>query len=96
MLLGKYSISSHAIEQYQDRASYIHGGDVVKSIRRDLRTMNIRKIDYKKDGSIHVYTFGFKEFVFIKTKSKRLLLRTFIRRNHVDHQKRMETVAARA
>lgn len=96
MLLGKYSISDHAIEQYQDRASYIRGGDVIKSIKYDLRTMNIRKIDYKKDGSIHIYTFGYKEFIFVRTKSKRLLLQTFIRRNQRDHNRRIEMVKARA
>ena len=84
MLLGRYSISQHAIAQYDDRVEFKHGNSIKKSIRYDLRTLNIKYIVRTvEDGEYktHVFTKGFKEFVFVKNKQGFLNLKTVIKRN---------------
>ncbi len=94
MLLGKYSISKHAISQYEERVGVKKNNkDIIKCIKMDLRTMNIRNIIYKGE-QIHVFTYGKKEFVFEK-RPNLLLLKTVVKRNIVDTQNRIKTVQKR-
>jgi hypothetical protein len=85
MLLGKFHITSHAIEQYDDRVNFKSRGDIIRSIKHDLRTLNIKNIVYK-DDCIHIFTRGYKEFIFAKS-SKGLYLKTIIKRNREDTQR---------
>lgn len=79
MVLGHYTISDHAKEQYVKRCRSMKNKDIEKSIRTDLRTLNIKNIIYGK-STIHVFTHGYKEFIFFK-KNRMLILRTFIQFN---------------
>lgn len=91
MLLGKYSISYHAIERYCERVLKLKKvvySLAIKGIKKDLRTMNIKHIIYLND-EIHVFTKGYKEFIF-KRKGKSLNLRTVIKRNFDDTQKEIQ------
>lgn len=81
MLLGKYSISSHAIKQYSRRIR--PRGEIVKSIKTDLRTLNIKNIIYDKD-KIYIFTWNYKEFIFAKRRDGCLCLKTVIKRNFED------------
>lgn len=76
MLLGSYSISDHARDQYKTRCRSKRRSTIGECIRYDLRNMNITNIYYGK-YTVHVFTRGYKEFIFLK-KNKRLVLKTFI------------------
>ncbi len=82
MLLGKYYISTHAADQYFDRTNCSSFDEVKPNIRKDLRTLNIKNIVYK-GSDIHVFTKGYKEFIFARSR-KGLCLKTFIKRNYED------------
>lgn len=82
MLLGKYIITAHAIKQYDDRVNYKTKDDIIKCIKYDLRTLNIKYIVYKNEH-VHVFTKGYKEFIFVKSNN-RLFLKTIIKRNKED------------
>lgn len=84
MLLGNIIATDHALQQYQDRCKSKKKDTLLKSIRHDLRTMNIKNIVYKED-KIHVFTYGYKEFILAKTRKKnKFILVTFIKRNFDD------------
>lgn len=84
MLLGKIIATDHAIKQYNDRCKRKEKGSTLASIRYDLRTMNIKNVVYKEDR-IHVFTYGYKEFILARTRKKDLfILKTFIKRNFED------------
>lgn len=86
MLLGKYTITAHAIDQYDDRVANGRTRNIIiQCIKRDLRTMNIKNIIHY-DTHIHVFTRGYKEFIFVKGKDK-LYLKTIIKRNSNDTTK---------
>lgn len=85
MILGHFTVSDHFYEQYNKRCKRKPKDSIRKSIGYDLRTLNIRKIVYSGD-TVHVFTYGFKEFIFFR-KNKMLILRTFIKRNFEDTEK---------
>ena len=88
MLLGKYRISTHAKKQYAER---VNSKNVVKNIRRDLRTLNIRNIVYAED-EIFVFTNNYLEFVFAKHRDRErdlLVLKTVIARNRRDTESKI-------
>lgn len=85
MLLGKFNITDHAIKQYDDRVNFKSRGDIIRSIKYDLRTLNIKNIVYK-DDCIHIFTRGYKEFIFAKGKDS-LYLKTIIKRNREDTER---------
>ncbi|HLO11592.1 MAG TPA: hypothetical protein VK190_04985 [Pseudoneobacillus sp.] len=89
MLLGKYFVSNHALNQYDERVEFKRKGDILSSIKYDLRTLNIRHIIRVKDH-IYVFTKNSKEFVFVRTKKGTLCLRTVIKRNPDDTQRTIE------
>lgn len=80
MLLGKYFVSQHALDQYNDRVKYKKKADVLDSIRYDLRTLNIRQI-IRTPKEIYLFTKNSKEFVFSPTTKGILCLKTVIKRN---------------
>ena len=82
MLLGNFIITDHAIEQYSFRVKFKSKGDIIKSIKHDLRTLNIKNI-VRNGNQVHVFTKGYKEFIFTKGKTK-LYLKTVIKRNYDD------------
>lgn len=84
VILGKYFVTAHAMERYDERVK--NRGSILREIRKDLRTLNIKNIVYNAD-SIHVFTKNSKEFIFAKTP-KGLYLKTIIKRN-VDDTKRV-------
>jgi hypothetical protein len=88
MLLGKYVITAHAIQQYDGRIQYRTADDIIKCIKHDLRTLNIKNIIYR-GKHIHVFTKGYKEFIFVKSKNC-LFLKTIIKRNKEDTQRAIQ------
>lgn len=82
MLLGKYVITSHVIEQYDNRIKNKRFNDVRTCIKNDLKVLNIRRIVNVGDKT-HVFTKGYKEFVFTRASEDKdlLILRTVIKRN---------------
>jgi hypothetical protein len=80
-LLGKYHFTAHAINQYDGRVT-AKRGDIIKSIKHDLRIMNIKNI-VRKEHDVYVFTKGYKEFIFAKGKDG-LYLKTTIKRNYED------------
>ena len=98
MFLGKYSVTSHAVEQYEDRVKNKLYPNVYKCIKNDLRTLNIRNIITIGD-ECHIFTKGSKEFVFsVKDTglSKSYVLKTVIKRNVEDTRKTIEKRKAEA
>lgn len=85
MLLGRYYITNHAIKQYGDRMEIYDRNEIIKSIKKDLRTLNIRRIVYGKEDT-HVFTKGHKEFIFAKSNNadNTLALKTVVKRNKED------------
>lgn len=85
MFLGKFYISDHVIERYYGRVKPGEKKDIIRNINYDLRTLNIKNIIYVgKD--IHIFTRGYKEFIFVKAK-RGLCLKTMIKRNNEDTKK---------
>lgn len=92
MLLGKYVITRHAIEQYEDRIREKRFDDTRKCIRNDLKTLNIRRIVRIGDKT-HVFTKGYREFIFTtetRKNSQMLILKTIIKRNFDSQRETIE------
>jgi hypothetical protein len=105
MFLGNFKIKKHALEMYRLRAGLDFKNPskcardldrmARKLINKDLRTMNIKKIIYKEE-CIHVFTYGYKEFVFSKpVENNKLDLITYIARNEEDTIKRINKLITR-
>lgn len=87
MILGRYIISDHAVERYNERVGAYRGMSIRQSINKDLHFTRIKKIvTNHEDDTVHVFTRHSKEFIFIKD-SKALILRTVIKRSR-DNNKR--------
>jgi hypothetical protein len=86
MLLGKYIVTNHAIDQYDDRIEFKTKRDIIKCIEYDLRTLNIKNVIYGEDH-IYVFTKGYKEFIFRKGENV-LFLKTVIRRCRNDAKRK--------
>lgn len=89
MLLGKYYISDHALDRYDERVNMKKRATIIESIKRDLRTLNIRNI-IRKDNTTHIFTRNYKEFIFTTNKKGILCLKTIIKRNFTDNPKVIE------
>jgi hypothetical protein len=89
MLLGRFSFSDHCIKQYRIRANMRNASatQIKQCIKRDLRTLNIRRIIHVGED-VHIFTGGYKEFIFIKTGGS-FVLKTFIKRNRDDNMDRI-------
>jgi negative regulator of sigma E activity len=85
MLLGTYTVTDHALEQYDERIKSKKKADVLKCIKHDLRTMNIKNI-VRKGNEVHIFTKGYKEFIFHR-RNNFFILKTVIKRNFEDTRK---------
>lgn len=74
MILGKYIITKHAIERYEERVGIYSKADTRKCIEIDLHFSKIKRIVSKPNGNIHVFARHSVEFVFEKKKNTLLLI----------------------
>lgn len=68
-------ITKHAKERFQERSFNKDKKGVSVSILKDLtNSRNIRKIDYKPDGVMHIYCHGARRYIVKKKGSKYIVL----------------------